>query len=328
MLEPARMYVSGLAIALALLSLSACTSQDGVSGLRSTWDAREDDIPQDKVAICVWPQVGLRVEPSRKRYTRDNKSNFIATIFYGEKVEVLPDSTVREDNNNTWMRVRLRDSTIGWVNEYLFERNARLAVVLGEAQLYLRPDLMTLRDDKLETGEIVVVSAEQPNWIQITGREKRKKGWIQKVDNLSLNNRDVWAALLYYKAGQERSPAAKVEKLQAALADEVAASSRLKPLIESKLAELREVKPDQATSEQENRLQIIASRVAIHKEPKPDSSNVVTELVQGDYCTIVSKGEPASIDTHKDYWYKVRFEDQEGWVFGYYTSLRSGTATP
>jgi hypothetical protein len=49
---------------------------------------------------------------------------------------------------------------------------------------------------------------------------------------------------------------------------------------------------------------------------KAKTGKVIMTLNQGDTCKILERGELAVINGQPDYWYKVEFENNQGWLFG------------
>ena len=284
------------------------------------------EIPRDKVAICVWEVAGLRAEPGKHSLTADKKNNYLLGIIYGEEVEMLGEEKEMKDEGRTYMKVRLKDGEEGWVHDYLFEKNAKLAAVSGAMELYRRPDMMTLKDDKLLPGEIVVTMEQQGEWLHISGREKKKKGWIRiGSDGLTFQTRDVKLALLYYKALQEKTADARNEKLNSILKDKYFSESVLLELIENTvkngIAEDTKREMNSITSPKSRELYITSTEAQIYSTP--DTTSAVKALKKGDICEVLGKGEQAEIKDMNDYWYRVKHEDKEGWIYGYYTSMRS-----
>jgi hypothetical protein len=133
--------------------------------------------------------------------------------------------------------VRLKDGQQGWVHEYLFEKNARLGAFIKEVEIYRRPDQMTLKDETFEPGEIVATMERIGDWLHVSGREKKKKGWIRVGNNLTMAKKDLKVALLYYMAMQENSAEARRAKLQSITTDKALSGSVLIDLVEQKLQE-------------------------------------------------------------------------------------------
>ena len=52
----------------------------------------------------------------------------------------------------------------------------------------------------------------------------------------------------------------------------------------------------------------------------PVTGDVVMKLNEGDECKIIEKGIADTIKQNVDYWYKIEFNGQQGWVFGSQTT--------
>lgn len=293
------------------------------------------DVPIDKVAVCVYEKVGLRREPGNRKTTSEGENNYIVTILYGEKVEMLLDTPTVESGGRTYMYVKLLDGKEGWVHDYVFEKHGRLAVMTEDAEIHRRPDPMTLRDDKFKRGEIVVVieNADKPSpyddeWLHVSYRDKKKKGYIQRKNVLSFAKQDVQVALLFYKARQERNPQRRLERLQEVAARDIAQGSRVRTFILEAIEELKsETDPNYAPPsndrpELSDKLYITVNDTWLYNEPSEQGGEGITRLSEGMVCTVLDRGERMSLEDISDYWYQVRYEDIEGWVFGYYTSER------
>ncbi|MFK7923459.1 MAG: hypothetical protein AB8H47_15960 [Bacteroidia bacterium] len=293
-------------------------------------------------AICIYDRVALRRLPTKKRYP-DGEDNFITTLWYGETVESLNEMQEVEKEKTKFIRVRLGDGNEGWVFEYAFETDARRGAMLKPTPLYRRPDLMTLRNDTLKAGEIVAVLERQGDWLHVSGRNKDKKGWVQVSDNISLREKDVYIALLWYKA-RTASRKSRASKVANVIHDPIIAGSLLKDLVEldynenyrslletdssetedSTSTSIEEPAPTSSNVKADSpQLYITGDQVNIHTTPKTQSDNVLASLKEGDICLVLEKGDFEAIAEAEDFWYKVDFEGQEGWVFGYYTSMRS-----
>lgn len=56
---------------------------------------------------------------------------------------------------------------------------------------------------------------------------------------------------------------------------------------------------------------------------EPATGKVVMKLNEGDKCTVLKEGFVEMIRGDADYWYKIEFNGQEGWVFGSQTSYKN-----
>jgi SH3-like domain-containing protein len=325
-------------IALIISAMQSCVSDQKAATAPEQLPEPEPmdslDIPIDRVAICVYDPVGLRREPGNQKTAKDGKNNYIVPIRYGEKVEMVLDTPEVEVKGKNYMFVRLLDGQEGWVHDYVFEKHGRLAVMTEAAEIHRRPDLMTLRDDRFMPGEIVVVieNPENPGkygeWLHVSYRDKKKKGWIKRKKNLTFAKRDVQVALLYFKALQDENLQSRLNQLERIASRDVAQNSVMRPFILNEIDTLKVavdpnyVPPADEAPPAEDKLFITQRGTSLHSEPIDYQNKGIAELSAGDVCTIIDRGERMAIEDMNDYWYHVRFEDLEGWVYGYFTSKR------
>jgi len=67
-------------------------------------------------------------------------------------------------------------------------------------------------------------------------------------------------------------------------------------------------------------LTIIGDQIWVRSVPK--TGDVVLKLNDGTQCEMLEKGELQIINGIEDYWYKIKYDGEEGWVFGSQTSLQ------
>ena len=70
------------------------------------------------------------------------------------------------------------------------------------------------------------------------------------------------------------------------------------------------------------RLIIEGDNIWVREEPV--TGEVIMKLNAGDVCKILEKGEKVQVKNMLDYWYKIKFNDTTGWVFGSQTNLKTG----
>ncbi len=75
------------------------------------------------------------------------------------------------------------------------------------------------------------------------------------------------------------------------------------------------------TSKAEKKAYLIIHGKDIWVRDVPTTGKVVTKLNEGDKCQIFEKGKLESIKGRPDYWYKIDFNNNQGWVFGSQTDL-------
>lgn len=66
-------------------------------------------------------------------------------------------------------------------------------------------------------------------------------------------------------------------------------------------------------------LTIVGNQIWVRSEPS--TGDVVMKLDDGTKCIVVEKGKQETIKGTTDYWYKIEYEGQVGWVFGSQTSV-------
>ncbi|MEM7373081.1 MAG: GW dipeptide domain-containing protein [Bacteroidota bacterium] len=338
-----RVFATGVALLLVTGGWYACSVNSQAETpkfepLTELPSQEPDGISRDQAATCVWPFAGLRQEPGIHEKTKDGENNYIIPIVYGERVELLDETVEIEKENRTYMKVRLKDGEIGWVHEYLFERYAILAAITNEVEIYRRPDLMTLREDKLEKGEIIVViedsmSLTYKDWLHVSNREKKKKGWIRRANVLSFSQDDVQLALRYHIAKQAKDLDVKKTRLEEILSDESFKESQLLDMVQEELKTVddqllpksssREQSASHARQAMQNHLQITEASAPVYHSPDSNSESKITELKAGDVCVVLEVGDKVQVGRNNDYWYKVQHEENEGWIHGSYTSRKT-----
>jgi hypothetical protein len=68
-------------------------------------------------------------------------------------------------------------------------------------------------------------------------------------------------------------------------------------------------------------LVIQGTNVNLRVDAKLDAVKI-KQLKTGDTCEVLEKGRKQTIDDKTDYWYKIKFKNKEGWIFGAFTSIK------
>nr|WP_298996886.1 SH3 domain-containing protein [uncultured Allomuricauda sp.] len=271
-------------------------------------------------AICLWPKVGLRDKPGRKN------AKYLTTIYFGETVEFLNQKKQAEDSKE-YIKIKLSDGTEGWAYEYLFSIGGKLGVVKKPFEIYKRPDIMTFEGKKLNPMDMVVLSeTTQKDWFNVVGFKKEKKGWIQNMDNLLMDDNTIKMGILYRRALDE-TETKKYDLLENIVNNPNFKNNELIRYVTEALYEDSQMDFDSLYEKFENlpsnKLGITAVASNVRSEPKIDSDNVVFQIKQGSICNIVAQSESLEeINDNTDRWYKINYEGKEGWVFGYNTTKR------
>ena len=78
-----------------------------------------------------------------------------------------------------------------------------------------------------------------------------------------------------------------------------------------------------AKPKQDTLLLIKGTNVNLRVSPDLEAVRI-RQLKTNDTCVILEKGKQDTIDeTTIDFWYKIRYKNKEGWVFGAFTSLKA-----
>lgn len=294
------------------------------SSISESADSRNSELSNEGTsAICLWPKVGLRDKPGIKA------AKYLTTIYFGETVEFLQEKE-KADDDKEYLKIRLSDGTEGWVYEYLFAKGGELAIIDKETALYKRPDIMTFEGEKLDPMDMVVIfeDEQQEEWHQVTSLKKEKKGWIQGDIDAIQDEIDVKLGILYWRA-MEESTEKKFELLENILANPNFKKSKLIDHVNKALYENEDggeafyiEELDSFENLSSNKLGIKVDITDVRSGPNT-KDNILFQLERGDICHIIEQGASLEkVDDKTDRWYKINFNGEEGWVFGYYTTKR------
>jgi len=76
----------------------------------------------------------------------------------------------------------------------------------------------------------------------------------------------------------------------------------------------------QCNSQNNTKLTIEGNNIWIREYPT--TGDVIMKLNEGDVCNVLKKDKEETIRGITDYWYKIKFENKIGWVFGSQTSIK------
>ena len=205
-----------------LLKLTACDNK--------TEEKSDNTVSEHQqiIGVSVWDRISTRSEPRRK-------SASTTLLSLGESFLYLDSSAIDSAYNNTkFLKARLSDSSIVWVYGFASELHAKPAVIINEVPLYMRPDLLTITDKRLNDMEIVAVTEEWDNWIKVVGEKKEKVGWIKR-ENITHNTVDLAFALLAKRKMEEQDPEQKIKNLEDLLENNPYPNSVFLPEIRERL---------------------------------------------------------------------------------------------
>lgn len=175
--------------------VSSCsTKQSEGTSVEKSLTAMEEKKEEVKPssAYSLFDGLSLRNEPSKK-------GKWLSSVTLGEKVTYLGTSALdTADKDRKYLNVQLSDETVGWVVDYGMSIDSELAATKKEAPIYKRPDLLTITDDKIPAMSMLVVEEEKDGFLKVVGKERKKKGWIEK-SLIEIDAKEVAVAVLAEK---------------------------------------------------------------------------------------------------------------------------------
>jgi hypothetical protein len=177
-----------LAILFGLLILTSCNGKK----------ATDNSVGSSDQGVCVWDNVSLRE-------THEKNGKWLSSISIGETVEYL-DESYKDDSSAKkveYLKIRLKDGKEGWVRSDFIVLGAKPAVVVEQASVYKRPDLLNKTDKNFDEMDIIAVKSEKDDFIEVVGKRSSGK-WIEtcwiKKDVVSYSEVDIATAKYAKKA--------------------------------------------------------------------------------------------------------------------------------
>lgn len=312
-----QLFLLSLFVAFAF---TACGGGDGGSdngggddsGIVDDSGDDDDDSPigdiNAKDAVSVWNRHSLRTEAG-------GGGKWKATLSFGEEMEIAGDTIYDAKKKKYYSKVKLLDGSEGYVRYDLIHYGGELAAVMSEADIYSRPSVANIGNDKFEAGDLVVVmDKKEDNWTRVIGKNdskgKRKRGWVLGKDVLTKDEIDIAVAVLMSKAMDENL-AKRKEMLEKISENPTYASSMFMKQVD-KLLEMA----DPSANLGPNEVMVTGNVVNVRSSTSIEEDNKLFQVKGGDVGTIVEKGMMDEIKGNTDYWYKVSFSEGEGWIFG------------
>jgi hypothetical protein len=170
-------------------------------------------------------------------------------LSLGESFLYLDSFAIDSSYNNTkFLKARLSDSSIVWVYGFASVLNAKPVVITNEVPLYMRPDLLTITEQRINSMEIVAVIEEWDNWIKVVNEKKEKVGWI-KEEYITNNTIDLAFALLAKRKLDEEDAEQKIRNLEDLLENNPYPNS----IFVSDLREILDLEKETLRERQQNR---------------------------------------------------------------------------
>lgn len=159
------------------------------------------------IGVSVWDRISSRSEPRRS-------STSTTLLSLGESFQYLDSFAIDSSYNNTkFLKARLSDSSIVWLYGFASVLDAKPVAITNEVPLYMRPDLLTITEQRINSMEIVAVIEEWDDWIKVMNEKKEKVGWIKK-EFITENTIDLAFALLAKRKLEEEDAEQRIRNLE------------------------------------------------------------------------------------------------------------------
>ena len=207
------------------------------SGKKANTEAEEntEQTIQEIDAVCIWDGGSIRSIP-------EGNGKYVTKMALGEQITWLgisENDTTDKGKVVQYFKVKLSDGTEGWASEYVIVTESKPGVIINEAIVYTRPNLLNATDKKFEAMDFVAIVKTEDGWSEIVGEKNNKNGWVQ-LETISDKKEDVAVALLAGKAYAEKDEDEQKEKIKAIVDNSAFASSVFIDRLKSEIEEVEE----------------------------------------------------------------------------------------
>ncbi|MDH5366878.1 MAG: hypothetical protein OEW67_07825 [Cyclobacteriaceae bacterium] len=184
------------------------------------------------LAVCVWDKVSVREAPG-------DKAKWVTSLSIGESLSYLNVDSILD--KKTYSKVLLNDSKEGWTRKDFIVVDAKPAVVLGDVDLYSRPDLLTKTDKKFSMMDIISSVEQQDDWMKVRGKRDEgtwiEDGWV-KAQHISFEPVDIATAKFAKQALKLEDQNKKVEAINEIINNPDLSASKFIANLEELITEL------------------------------------------------------------------------------------------
>lgn len=243
---------------------------------------------------------------------------WVASLTFGEKVELLGESDTDAASQKSFEKVRLLDGKEGWVRADMIHKGGELMVTTSDLQVYSRPGISNIKDEVVAAGSLMIKVGENEEFIEFMGRnsgKSRQKGWLLGAKGISTDATDVSIGIMLHKALDEKVPEKRSAKLQAIVDNPANQDSPMLSVVNDKLGQLGSA----TTDLRDDQLMIMGDDVNVRSTPAV-GENKLFKLNSGQVCDILEKGNQETVGGKTDHWYRISSGGKTGWVFGTFTS--------
>ena len=160
----------------------------------------DDYAPKGDFSVCAWDRAQLYADPG-------NSSDVISTIHFSEEVMHLGrEAFVRGGENSNYIWVETEDGRKGWINDEYFVSGGGNVVLLKNSSIFEKPSTPnSISKRSFVAGDLAILTEFANGWVKLTGKEKKKMGWVQGYDAISTEDYDIETASLIDQALAERN---------------------------------------------------------------------------------------------------------------------------
>lgn len=179
----------------------AQVNERGPSGSYNTASAYD----QNNLYHCAVPSARLLDSPGASGTTKEY-------IFFGDQVRFRGQTVYR--NRRQYLQVITAGSETGWVLAEEFVHEGGLVAFLEDVPTYSRPGSNVISRQGFRKGDPAIVTHFQDDWVELIGPEPEKKGWINRIDALSLEPIDISIAQMLIRAQASETPQSRIFALE------------------------------------------------------------------------------------------------------------------
>ncbi|WP_442267186.1 SH3 domain-containing protein [Tenacibaculum sp. ZS6-P6] len=189
-----KIFIAVISISLLVIG---CKTENGTS--KSTSVETNNNSETEKTssvddgsgdAICLLDKLSVRETPS-------GKGKWITSMSLGEKVYFTGEKYIDSVSKKDYFKVKLIDGKEGWSRAPFLAVNGKVGVMVKNASVYKRPDLLTKTENEFSPMDIIAVIGNQDDWIQVKGKRTTGKYieevWV-KSNNISDKSVDIATA--------------------------------------------------------------------------------------------------------------------------------------
>ncbi|MEO0468290.1 MAG: hypothetical protein AAF206_01620 [Bacteroidota bacterium] len=154
-----------------------------------------DDLINYSAYTCILDRAAILYQPKAG-------SQSVSSVVFGDEVARVAGKEPVHSGSDVFVQVKLRNGQAGWINRAALVGEGRVAAITGNTRAFRNMPASTARDRNavlLKAGEQVVLETMDGAWIRVISRNAEKQGWVDGIDNLSIDAVDVEIANRLYR---------------------------------------------------------------------------------------------------------------------------------